>query len=111
VIQTYITELLHFRNKTILAGDLNAKHHVWNSEVLNPSGLKLLELFVSSDFETSTPQYPLRYTPGGRGDVLDFVVHQNARLSEVTAILVSDHLPIMFTTLDPVRAREVLVSV
>jgi hypothetical protein len=45
-----ITELLGFRNKSILVGDLNAKHPVWNSGVPNPSGLKLLELFVSTNF-------------------------------------------------------------
>jgi hypothetical protein len=28
---TDITELLGFRNKSILAGDLNAKHPLWNS--------------------------------------------------------------------------------
>jgi hypothetical protein len=44
-------ELLGFRNKSILAGDLNAKHPVINSAVSNPSGLNLLELFVSSYFE------------------------------------------------------------
>jgi exonuclease III len=36
------TELLGFRNKSILAGDLNAKHTVWNSRNSDPSGLKLL---------------------------------------------------------------------
>jgi hypothetical protein len=51
----YITELSHFRNKTILAGGLNAKHPVWNSKILDPSCLKLLELFVSSKFEISSP--------------------------------------------------------
>jgi hypothetical protein len=52
---TDIIELLSFRNKPILAGDLNAKHPVWNSKVSNPSGLKLLELFVSFKFEISFP--------------------------------------------------------
>jgi hypothetical protein len=47
---TAITELLGFRSKSILAGDLKAKHPVWNSKVWKPSGLKPLELFVSSDF-------------------------------------------------------------
>jgi hypothetical protein len=46
--ETNITELLGFRNKSILAGDLKAKHPVWNSKVSKPSGLKLLELFISN---------------------------------------------------------------
>jgi hypothetical protein len=50
------------------------------------------------------------YTPDGRGNVLDIVVHQNVRLSEVivTDILDSDHLPIMFSILNPARTREAL---
>jgi hypothetical protein len=105
-----IRELLCFRNKTILAGDLNAKHPVWNNEVSNPSGLKLLELFLTSNFEISTPQCPTHYTPDGKGDVLDIVVHQNIRLLQVivTDILNSDHISIMFTILDPVIARKAL---
>jgi hypothetical protein len=42
---TDILKLLGFKRKTILAGDLNAKHPFWNSSVSNPSGLELLELF------------------------------------------------------------------
>jgi hypothetical protein len=45
-----ITELLSFRRKSILAGDLNAKHPFWNSAVSNPSGEKLLALFDFSEF-------------------------------------------------------------
>jgi hypothetical protein len=106
---TDITELLGFRNNSILLDDLNAKHTVSNSRISNPSGVKLLELFVSSNFEISTPQYSTHYTPRGTGD-LGIVVHQNVRLSEaiVTDILDSDYLPIMFSILDPVRTRETL---
>jgi hypothetical protein len=39
-----IIELLSVRQKSLLAGDLNAKHPLWNSVVSNPSGLKLLNL-------------------------------------------------------------------
>jgi hypothetical protein len=40
-----ITELLSLRRKSILAGDLKAKHTFWNSAVSNPSGDKLMALF------------------------------------------------------------------
>jgi hypothetical protein len=53
-----ITELINFRTKSILAGDLNAKHPVWNSKFSNPSGLKLLDSFINSNFEISAPQHP-----------------------------------------------------
>jgi hypothetical protein len=53
-----ITELLSFRHKCILAGDLNAKYPSWNTAVSNPSGQKLLQLFDTSDFYISAPQCP-----------------------------------------------------
>jgi exonuclease III len=59
-----IIELLKFRRKSVLAGDLNAKHPVWNSAVSNPSGKKLLDLFDISDFEISAPQCPTHYSCG-----------------------------------------------
>jgi hypothetical protein len=105
-----ITQLLNLRTKSILAGDLNAKHPVWNSKVSNPSRLKLLDLFVNCNFEISAPQYPTHFVPNGRGDVLDIVVYKDVRLSEVRVldIMDSDHLPIMFYILDHITVREIL---
>jgi endonuclease/exonuclease/phosphatase (EEP) superfamily protein YafD len=93
-----------------LAGDLNAKHSVLNSNVSNPSGLKLLDLFVNCNFEISASQHPTHFVPDGRGDVLDIVVHKDVRLSEVSVldIMDSDHLPIMFCILDHINVREIL---
>jgi hypothetical protein len=58
----------------------------------------------------SAPQFSTHYTPDCRGDVLDVVVRQNVRPSEVTVTdtLDSDHLPIMFSILEPVRTRKAL---
>jgi hypothetical protein len=47
---TDTNELLRFRNKSVLVGDLNAKHPVWNSAASNPSGEKMLDLFDVSNF-------------------------------------------------------------
>jgi hypothetical protein len=74
---TDIKKILAFRNKSILAGDLNAKHPVWNCKISNLSGLKLLALFVSSNFEISALQCSTHYTPDSRGDFFGIVVHQN----------------------------------
>jgi hypothetical protein len=41
---TDLAELLSFRRKSILAGNLNAKPPFWNSAVSNLSGEKLMEL-------------------------------------------------------------------
>lgn len=50
-IDVDIIELLSFRHKSILAGDLNAKYPFGNSAVSNPSGEKLLDLFDVNEFE------------------------------------------------------------
>jgi hypothetical protein len=103
-----ITKLLSFRPKSILAGDLNAKNPFWNSAVSNPSGDKLLHVFDTNEFEISAPQCPTHYSPSGNGDVLDNVVSQNIRVSDVIVsdILESDHLPILFHKLDHVKIRN-----
>jgi hypothetical protein len=57
-----------------------------------------MALFDLSDFEISAPQCPTHYSPAGNSDVLDIVVHQNVRVSDVifSDILDSDHLPKIF---------------
>jgi hypothetical protein len=62
-IDADITELLSFRRKSILPGDLNAKHPFWNSAISNPSGEKILRLFDANQFEISAPQCPTHYSP------------------------------------------------
>jgi endonuclease/exonuclease/phosphatase family metal-dependent hydrolase len=103
-----ITELLSFRCKSILAGDLNAKHPFWKSAVSNPSGEKLMALFDLSEFDISAPQYPTHYSPAENGDVLDIVFHQNIRVSDVIVcdILDSDHLPIISHIIDHVKIKN-----
>jgi hypothetical protein len=72
---------------------------VWNNVVSNPSDEKLLDLFNVSDLEISASQCPTHYSPAGNDDVLDIVVHQNIRLSEVIVsdVLDAGHLPIVST--------------
>jgi hypothetical protein len=93
-----ITELLSFRRKSILAGDRNDKHPFWNSAVSNPSGREILRLFDASQFEISAPQCPTHYSHAVSGDVLDIVVYQSIRVSDVIVsdIMGSDHLTIVF---------------
>jgi hypothetical protein len=103
-----IRELLNLRTKFILKGDLNAKHPVCNSKVSNPSGLKLLDLFVNCNFEILAPKHLTHFVPNGRSYVLDIVVHKDVRLLDVRVldIMDSDHLPNMFCILefwDPVE--------
>jgi hypothetical protein len=103
-----ITELLSFRRKSILPGDLNAKHPFLNSAVSTPSGEKLLELFDVSQFEISAPQCPTHYSPAGIGDMLDIVVRQNIRVSDIIVcdILHADQQPILFHILEHLKIRN-----
>jgi hypothetical protein len=73
-----------------LAGDLNAKHPVWNSAVSNSSGLKLLDLFVNCNLKILESQNPTHFILDGRGDVLDIVAHRYVRLSEVRVLDIMD---------------------
>jgi hypothetical protein len=77
-----------------LTGDLIAKHAFQNSAVSSPSGEKLIALFDLEEFKISAPRCFTRYSPAGNGDVLDIMVHQNIKMSDVIVsdILDSDHL-------------------
>jgi hypothetical protein len=77
-----VINLLSLRNKSLLAGDLDAKNPVRNSQVSKPSCEKFLTLLINNDFQISVPQSPTHYTPPGSCDVLDIMIHQNVRLSE-----------------------------
>jgi hypothetical protein len=65
-------------------------------------------LFNLREFQISAPQCPTQYSPSGIGDLLDIVIHQNIRVSDVIVsdILDSDHLPIVFHILDHVKIRN-----
>lgn len=106
---TYIIELLGFRNKSMPAGNQNVKQSVWNSQVLNPSDLNLLELFVHSSWNLSPTMLYTLHSWCERW-VQDIVVHQNIRLSEltVTDIVDSHHLTSHVSSLGPVRMRTTL---
>jgi hypothetical protein len=108
-----ITEPLSFRCKSILTSDLNAEHPFWNNAVPNPSGEKLMALFNLSKFEISAPQCPTHYSPEVNGDVLDIVVHQNIRVSNVIVsdILDSDHLPVIFHRLGSVSKPRLGINI
>jgi len=42
--------LVNLRNKSVLAGDLNAKNPAWSSHTSNPSGEKFLTLLINKDY-------------------------------------------------------------
>jgi hypothetical protein len=56
------------------------------------------------------PQHPNHFFPGGRGDVLDIVVHKNILLSEVRVLDIMDSNDLLLIFDDAV-ARQLLVPV
>jgi hypothetical protein len=65
-----ITEPLWFGHKSLLAGDLNAKHLFRNSVVYNPTGAKLLILLNKNEFKISAPKRHTHYSPAGNDTCL-----------------------------------------
>jgi hypothetical protein len=67
-----------------------------------------MALFDLSEFEISEPKCPTHYSPARNGDVLDIVVQQNIRVSDVIVsdILDLDHLPIIFHILGHIKIRN-----
>jgi hypothetical protein len=49
----------------------------------NISRAKLHNLLYTNEFEFSAPRHIVQYSPAGKCNVLDIVVHKNVRLSEV----------------------------
>jgi hypothetical protein len=56
----------------------------------------------------SAPKCSTHYSPAGNGDMLDIVVQQNIRVSDVIVsdILDSDHLPVVFHILDHAKINN-----
>jgi hypothetical protein len=100
-----VISLLSFTNKSLLAGDLNAKYPFWKNVVFNFLGAKLLNLLHINEFEISALHCVGHYSRAGDGDVLHMVMHKNIRLSEVIVsdILDSGHLLVVFHLLDYVK--------
>jgi hypothetical protein len=62
-----VIELLTFRHKLLLAGDLNANHPFWNSIVSPTLQFNILH---EHEFNTSAPQCPTQYSSVGIGDMI-----------------------------------------
>jgi hypothetical protein len=85
-----INDLLILRNKTVLAGDLNSKYPVWNSQISIKSVTNLLNLQDNTDFQISAPRYPTQYTPSENGGILVKMMHRNVRMSDVNVLEIVD---------------------
>ncbi|KAL5237496.1 hypothetical protein ACI65C_004906 [Semiaphis heraclei] len=98
-----IQNLLDTGLPTILAGDLNAKHPVWNSQRTNTADLVLLNHMEENNYLVVAPDTPTHH-PDQRHhqpDVLDIAILKNINLQyqlcNFTDELSSDHSPVILT--------------
>lgn len=93
--------LLGLSDSVIIAGDLNAKHHAWNSNTTTTRGRILFNLCESLNFDVVAPMQPTHYPhfTEHRPDVLDVALLKNVnlRLHSIEALheLDSDHRPVL----------------
>ncbi|CAI6365298.1 unnamed protein product [Macrosiphum euphorbiae] len=94
----------------IIAGDLNAKHPLWNTNSVNPAGRVLYRYAQNSDYVVTAPSSPTHFpnNPVHRPHILDVALHKlPLHFVEVFNLneLFSDHNPILLIISDsPVTA-------
>lgn len=92
-----LNALLDTRQSVVVAGDLNAKHNLWNSRVCNRNGKILFQYVAGRDIAVIGPLEPTHYGTIGRPDVLDIAIMSNTpyqyQISTVSD-LSSDHNPV-----------------
>jgi len=105
LILSDITKLTSGCDWFIVTGDLNAKHPLWNSRIVNSSGITLYDHVQQSDYSIMAPD-TLTHFPSFRFhrlDVLDIALvrlpQQSVELSN-TNDLSSDHNPILLQISD-----------
>lgn len=99
--KTEIETIFDSNTPTLLMGDLNAKHPLWNSTCTNTKGTQLHKITQDLDLITIGPdEHTHIHANNGSTDTLDIAIMKN--ISAKTAIdtiddLFSDHLPIKIT--------------
>jgi len=99
---TDLDALLDTSHKTIIAGDLNAKHLSWNSRINNSSGNKLSRYLDDKlNITVASPTTPTHYpnNPNHLPDILDIAIMKTGQLKfhleNFPSSLSSDHSPII----------------
>lgn len=110
-----IRQLFPLRQKTILAGDLNAKHQAWGCNATNKNGKKLNKLIEREGLFIKLPDQPtyLSLNFNHRPEYLDYVItnfHFNCNLYTIND-LSSDHLPVLIYTDDSVEDKKKTIQI
>lgn len=86
----------------LIAGDLNAKHPIWNSRIQNQNGVILRQHYEQHGYQIRATEEPTHYPKNQNNlpDVLDIVILQNINHQinlKVLSALESDHNPVIIT--------------
>lgn len=98
--------ILNNNTPTILAGDLNAKHQMWNSRNQNRNGRILHRYANNNDCQVDAPITPTHHQGIHRPDVLDIAILRGIRgttTSTTITALSSGHSPVLVETSDEDR--------
>lgn len=92
-------------------GDMNAKHHTWNSKINNYKGLQLHTMAEDNNLIVIGPDEPTHiHLPTRTTDILDIAILKNITTTptlETIDDIASDHLPIeMNLDIDPQSQPE-----
>jgi len=76
-----IRKLSRLGPRVLIAGDLNSKHHYWNSQHPNQAGGVLYQALPTLDLTpTAPPDNTCFPKHGGRPDVLDMALHKGIHI-------------------------------
>ncbi|KOB65658.1 Gag-like protein [Operophtera brumata] len=93
-----LRSLMSADTPTVIAGDLNCKHTLWNSNRICRNGSILYQDSMDHHYEVIGPDTWTHYEANGSGDVIDVVVYKGLRAAPELSVmpdLPSDHRPVL----------------
>lgn len=103
-------DIVFASSPSLLLGDLNSKHTMWDCRKTNRNGRILLDKTSNIGAVVLAPEEPTFYPSqmGYTPDILDIAVAKDISISLQQVVLTeldSDHLPVMLTTPEAFQAR------
>jgi hypothetical protein len=71
---------------TVLLGDLNSKHTVWNNRLTNKRGKLLLQFCLNRNISIKAPAEPTHFPTIGQPSVIDAVLAKGCALTDLISI-------------------------
>lgn len=93
-----LVALTRSNTPTVIAGDFNAKHRVWNFRTINTNGRTLLKNSNDNGYLVLGPTEPTHFSAGSAPDTIDVAILKNISLHyEISTLqdLSSDHFPVI----------------